>query len=405
MICSKYLSDVLDTSQFQKGKINLIEAPCGCGKTTCAKGKIADLATSRNKVLYLIDTTNGCNVLANCENTRKLLAWDIGEGSYYNTMTPIPYEQIYPSFNQKPTNDMWVSTYANFGLLIREYGPALLNHFEIIIADEAHNMLQFATYSPQPNAASEARDAVRDAAISNKALVIAISATPDNLRKDRRFSYYLHEVLFDKSDLRQYSQKEMGFFSDIHDVMDTLPEGKKGALYTARISQMKHLEDLAREKGRNPISIWSMSNIEHPMSSQQEYVRERILEEEAIPSEYDLFIFNASAETAINIRSEIDFVIVNNSNRTHIKQARGRVRHDIETLYVPQVLNISICLDEKYLNHPLTKQEKMAMRLSTGLKDSHGKPLPYDQLKERLINMGYSWAEDEEGQVILSAPV
>ena len=405
MIGSKYLSDVLDTSQFQKGKINLIEAPCGCGKTTCAKGKIANLASSRNKVLYLIDTTNGCNVLANCENTYKLCAWDIGEGRFYNTMTPIPYEQIYPSFNQKPTNDMWVSTYANFGLLIREYGPALLNHFEIIIADEAHNMLQFATYSPQPNAASEARDAVRDSAISNKALVIAISATPDNLRKDRRFSYYLHEVLFDKSDLRQYSQKEMGFFSDIHDVMDTLPEGKKGALYTARISQMKHLEDLAREKGRNPISIWSMSNIEHPMSSQQEYVRERILEEEAIPSEYDLFIFNASAETAINIRSEIDFVIVNNSNRTHIKQARGRVRHDIETLYVPQALNVSICLDEKYLNHPLTKQEKMAMRLSTGLKDSHGKPLPYDQLKERLINMGYSWAEDEDGRVILSTSV
>ena len=405
MIGSKYLSDVLDTSQFQKGKINLIEAPCGCGKTTCAKGKIADLASSRNKVLYLIDTTNGCNVLANCENTNKLLAWDIGEGQFYNTITPIPYEEIYPSFNQKPTNDMWVSTYANFGLLIREYGPALLNHFEIIIADEAHNMLQFATYSPQPNAASEARDAVRDSAISNKALVIAISATPDNLRKDRRFSYYLHEVLFDKSDLRQYSQKEMGFFSDIHDVMDTLPEGKKGALYTARISQMKHLEDLAREKGRNPISIWSMSNIEHPMSSQQEYVRERILEEEAIPSEYDLFIFNASAETAINIRSEIDFVIVNNSNKTHIKQARGRVRHDIETLYVPQALNVSICLDEKYLDHPLTKQEKMAMRLSTGLKDSHGKPLPYDQLKERLINMGYGWAEDEEGHVTLSAPV
>ena len=356
MIGSKYLSDVLDTTQFQRGKINLIEAPCGCGKTTCAKGKIADIASSRNKVLYLIDTTNGCNVLANCENTYRLCAWDIGEGRFYNTIAPIPYEEINPSFNQKPTNDMWVSTYANFGLLIREYGPALLNHFEIIIADEAHNMLQFATYSPQPNSASEARDAVRDSAISNN-------------------------------------------------VMDTLPEGKKGALYTARISQMKRLEEIAREKGRNPISIWSMSNSEHPMSSQQEYVRQRILEDEAIPAEYDLFIFNASAETAINIRSEIDFVVVNNSDATHIKQARGRVRHDIDTLFVPQRLNVSICLDEKYLNHPLTPQEKRAMRLSTGLKDSHGKPLPYDQLKERLINMGYSWAEDNEGRVILSYSV
>ena len=381
MIGTKYLSDVLDVSQFQRGKINLIEAPCGCGKTTCAKGKIADLASSRNKVLYLIDTTNGCNVLANCENTNKLLAWDIGPGNYYNTITPIPYEEIYPSFNQKPTNDMWVSTYANFGLLIREYGPALLNHFDIII------------------------DAVRDAAISNKAFVIAISATPQIIRNDNRFRYYIYEVPFDKTDLRQYSQNEMGFFTDINDVMDTLPEGKKGALYTSRISQMKHLEDLAREKGRNPISIWSMSNSEHPMSSQQEHVRQRILEDEAIPSEYDLFIFNASAETAINIRSEIDFVVVNNSDATHIKQARGRVRHDIDILYVPQRLNVSIQLDEKYLNHPLIPQEKRAMRLSTGLKDSHGKPLPYAQLKERLINMGYSWAEDEEGRVILSAPV
>lgn len=405
MTGSKYLSDVIDTTQFQRGKINLIEAPCGCGKTTCAKGKIAALASSRNKVLYLIDTTNGCNVLANCENTNKLLAWDIGEGRYYNASGPAPYEEIYPSFNEKPTDDMWVSTYANLGLLVREYGPALIERFEIIITDEAHNMLQFATYSPQPNAASEARDAVRDAAISNKALVIAISATPQIIRKDRRFSYYLHEVPFDKSDLRQYSQNEMGFFADINDVMNTLPEGKKGALYTARISQMKRLEEIAREKGRNPISIWSMSNSEHPMSSQQEYVRQRILEDEAIPSEYDLFIFNASAETAINIRSEIDFVVVNNSDATHIKQARGRVRHDIDTLFVPQRLNVSIRLDEKYLNHPLTSQEKRAMRLSTGLKDSHGKPLPYDQLKERLINMGYSWAEDEEGRLILSAPV
>jgi len=405
MTGTKYLSDVLDPDLFQRGKINLIEAPCGCGKTTCAKGKIADLASSRNKVLYLIDTTNGCNVLANSEHTNKLRAWDIGPGNYYNTIAPAPYEEIYPSFNQKPTDDMWVSTYANFGFLIREYGPALLNHFEIIIADEAHNMLQFATYSPQPNSASEARDAVRDAAISNKTLVIAISATPQIIKNDRRFSYYLYEVPFDASDLRQYSQNEMGFFTDIADVMNTLPEGKKGALYTARISQMKQLEEIAREKGRNPISIWSMSNSEHPMSSQQEYVRQRILEDEAIPSEYDLFIFNASAETAINIRSEIDFVVVNNSDATHIKQARGRVRHDIDILYVPQRLNVSICLDEKYLDHPLTKQEKMAMRLSTGLKDSHGKPLPYAQLKERLINMGYSWAEDEEGRVILSAPV
>ena len=404
MIGSQHLSDVLDTDEFQLGKINLIEAPCGCGKTTCAKGKIAALASSRNKVLYLIDTRNGCNVLSRCEGICKLNPFDIGEGAYYNSTLKHPFEEIKPNFNQEPNDNMWVSTYANFGLLIQEYGPALVERFEIIIADEIHNMLQFATYSEQPNSASVARDIVRDAAITNRVLVIGISATPAILRKDVRFSYYLHEVDFDKTDLCQYTEDKLAFFSDIEDVMNALPEGKKGAIYTARITQMKKLEELARAKGRNPICIWSMSSKEHPMSALQTKVRERILDDEAIPPEYDLFIFNASAETAINIRSDLDFVIVNNSDPTHIKQARGRVRHDIETLYVPQRLNVNIAIDDKYLNHPLTKQEKIEMRLSTGLKDSHGKPLPYEQLKTRLINMGYTWTENKEKQIILIAP-
>lgn len=33
MIGSKYLSELVDCSTFQKGKLNLIKAPTGCGKT------------------------------------------------------------------------------------------------------------------------------------------------------------------------------------------------------------------------------------------------------------------------------------------------------------------------------------------------------------------------------------
>lgn len=80
---------------------------------------------------------------------------------------------------------MWVSTYANFGLLIQEYGPALVERFEIIIADEIHNMLQFATYSEQPNSASVARDIVRDAAITNLANVCQ-GVTGEKIANDRR---------------------------------------------------------------------------------------------------------------------------------------------------------------------------------------------------------------------------
>ena len=56
---SKYLSDVLNTSSFVRGKLNIIHAPCGSGKTTAAINTIAALASSSRKALYLIDTSSG----------------------------------------------------------------------------------------------------------------------------------------------------------------------------------------------------------------------------------------------------------------------------------------------------------------------------------------------------------
>ena len=60
----KFLSDVLDTSCFRCGALNLITAPCGCGKTTASINKIAPLASCPRKALYLIDTKNGNERLA-----------------------------------------------------------------------------------------------------------------------------------------------------------------------------------------------------------------------------------------------------------------------------------------------------------------------------------------------------
>ena len=60
----KFLGEVLDTSLCCFGAMNVIVAPCGCGKTTAAIETIAPLASSPRKALYLIDTTNGCQRLA-----------------------------------------------------------------------------------------------------------------------------------------------------------------------------------------------------------------------------------------------------------------------------------------------------------------------------------------------------
>ena len=52
----KFLSDVLDTSLFEKGKLNVIDAPCGCGKTTARQIGEASGAkiTIGRRVLYSV---------------------------------------------------------------------------------------------------------------------------------------------------------------------------------------------------------------------------------------------------------------------------------------------------------------------------------------------------------------
>lgn len=62
----KYLSEIVNVEDLEIGKLNLIEAPCGCGKTTFAKNKLKDMHKEKQynvfdelynlDMLYLIDT-------------------------------------------------------------------------------------------------------------------------------------------------------------------------------------------------------------------------------------------------------------------------------------------------------------------------------------------------------------
>ncbi len=45
-------------------------------------------------------------------------------------------------------------------------------------------------------------------------------------------------------------------------------------------------------------------------------------------------MFNATAETSINIRSHMDFFIAHNTDETTITQSRNRYRGDLDTSYI-----------------------------------------------------------------------
>ena len=71
-----YLSEVLDYAALQKGRANIISAPCRSGKTTAAKKIMEHHARSPGNVLYLIDTRAGKDSLLLREKAQKCTeAW------------------------------------------------------------------------------------------------------------------------------------------------------------------------------------------------------------------------------------------------------------------------------------------------------------------------------------------
>ena len=134
--------------------------------------------------------------------------------------------------------------------------------------------------------------------------------------------------------LRQYENKCVMAYNSLRQVLENLPPNQRGALFVPHITQMKECEAIAAAAGRTPICVWSLANTDHPMNEEQLAARRFILEKEEVPPQYDLFIFNASSETSINLRGHMDFFIVHSTNATSITQSRGRYRGDLDMLYV-----------------------------------------------------------------------
>jgi hypothetical protein len=309
---------VLDVSSFVSDAFNLIIAPCGSGKTTAAINKIAALASSPRKALFLIDTQNGNLRLA--QNEALTLPYAFFEETAGRAIT----------WGELPPEKIVVTTYAQFGVWVRE-NPDFAARFEVIICDEAHNIVVFPNYSPQPNFASIARDAIYKAAANPNIMVVGITATPEPLEKLR---CPIYQVPIDAAELRQYENYSLRYYSSLRQTLENIPCGKIGMLYVPRITMMKECATIAAAAGHKPICVWSAANKDHTMTEEQLAARSHILEHEEIPPEYDLFIFNGSCETSINIRGKVDYFIAHTTTPTHITQARGRYRGDLETLYV-----------------------------------------------------------------------
>lgn len=383
MTGTKYLSDVLDMNQFEKGKMNVIYAPCGCGKTTCAINRIATLASSPKKAIYLIDTRLGKERLSREPK--------LAPACVFTEETDDKNSLVY-----SPTpNKITVMTYALFGICCSQI-PNFATQFEIIICDEPQNLVLFSKIGTKNTTDIPihkiARAYLCETVRNGEVLVVAITATPKPLEE---LDCELKPIRIDRTDLRKYEERQIIPYARPEDILNAIPLGQRGGLYVKHITPLIDFADILRNRGFHPLMLWSTTNSDHPMDASQLAARQYIIENEAVPNEYDVFLFNATAETSINIRSHMDFFIAHDTDQTPITQSRGRYRGDLETLYVfDRNSPYAVSVPDEYLNKVLFRKDLSELRNGLNLvKDKKGHIPSINNMLRIISSNGYTYEQ------------
>ena len=376
---AKYLSDVLDTTHFEKGYFNVIWAPCGSGKTTAAIERIAPLASAPRKAIYLIDTRLGKDRLSREDGLT----------------TPCHFYSGSIANNDgffEGDKKIAVTTYAQFGYWCACY-PNFAEKFEYIICDEPHNLVLFSEMGKKLGQNIDvhkvARSAICEAVKRGNVMVVGISATPKPLEK---LACELKEIPIDRSNLHHYTENEIIPYASINSILTQIPTGKRGGLYVKHVQPMLRFGDILRERGFNPLLLWSLSYEKKQMDAAQLAARQYIIEHEAVPDEYDVFLFNATAETSINIRSHMDFFIAHDTGETHITQSRGRYRGDLDTLYVyDRESGGGVVVPQEFIERDLFMDDLKLLRSVLDItKDKKGHVISIDDMLELIDRCGYT---------------
>jgi hypothetical protein len=127
------------------------------------------------------------------------------------------------------------------------------------------------------------------------------------------------------------------------------------------------------------------------MSDEQLTVRDTILKTEHIPEDIDILLINAAYETSINIRNE-DFkiVIIHSGNPDVQIQVRGRLRHDIDTLYIHDKAHEHIIdyFPEEYYDRMLFQKDKDELAARLGMTNEDNRPIKWPTIKKKLTKDG-----------------
>lgn len=377
---TKYLNEIMKDIELSTEKNNLILAPIGSGKTTYC---LESLMTDRNKkYLYLCDNTN-------------LKKQMLKENVTYSTKRDSTRNKFNPN--------VLVMSYKEFGYkILYDTKDSYISQFDLIVADEIHSCVEYSEF----NRDRELSKCIEFLMTNHNVPIIMMTATDYYLQ---RLCYNYPSLntfnvinLLDNKDIRRYIDKVKLYINNISQIKYYLQQsldgfkygGLKAGVYTKHIKDMKDIEDMCKDLGLNPISVWSEKNKNNKMNKQQDDFMNHLIKHGTIKDPYNVFIFNKATETGINITDDnVDLCIVNSTNITEQIQSRGRFRKDINLIVVKTkskaIPDIIITLDEKYIDRWLSKEDLYSIIESLKIKNSKSQLIGIRAFTRILQNSNY----------------
>lgn len=363
---------VINFSEIQYGKLNIINAPCGSGKTTFVEERLWKEAYWGD-LLYLIDTRNA------------LEAFKIrGEEKEFNG-------EIY--YKHKGITAM---TYGTFAMLCIYKPDEWLWNDEgaLIVCDELQSAIKWSKIKQENNPVNLHEVALTELhkRIKVGARIVAITATPATIKKAFEREYVNMPV---HGKLKRYRAEHRQHFRNLKEILPLLPTDKRGIIYTPMISQFFDIRNELAKRGIKADGFWSVNNTDHAMTEKEVSIRKSVVLHGVIPYDIQVLLINAASETGINITSPVDYVVVNDSNPDTQIQAVGRVRHDLETIYLRDLSPGKFTylpyhyIDKKWLNRPLYVEDKDALCKELIIVDERGRRYKWPNIKKSLLHSDF----------------
>ena len=393
-----FVKDVVNLNTICFSKLNLLNTPVGTGKSTWALEILCDLPSHKHKMVYLIDTQAGRDKLLTHPNA-------MGYSDDWRNALSNKYAFL-PSVEDKVV----VMTYAKFGVLVlanNDFLPSL----EAVACDEMDGVFwsvgsdrtelikQYPHYSSEQidwllqktSHVNATLNALKMLWRSGKCYVVAMTATPNKIYK--RYGEEVYTIPL-TCQLEGYQTNQTILYNNLSYELSLVEKGKPTLVYIPHVTTIKEQMEPLIRRGLDVGAVWSLDSEAHPVSAEQVKLRNYILQNQRLPDGMDVLFFNKSMERCVDIYGDITSVYIHSRDEDTITQARGRLRGDLQRLYVYGFGKGELIIPTQFLDRPLFTEDKDTLAEVLNIRTAGGRLAKWPTINMRLGNEGNFTVED-----------